>query len=279
LALGFSARDSSFTNYDTKRGWFTPGLTFDVGELSSLQLRYTFENSEMVGRADTAVGAVIASEIAQDKRSSSMLGATYTYDSRRSGLDPTRGVLLQLGVDAAGLGGDNEFVKATARATAQQLAFSEEVTLKATLEMGAFHWTGDGFSRTVDRFLLGPRIFRGFEPAGIGPRDLSNGADDAIGGNFYAVARFEADFPVGLPEELGIRGGLFYDVGNLWDVSDVNTAGGQIVGAGGSLRHVIGVSILWTTPFGPLRFNFSNALSKEEFDKEQSFDVTLQARF
>ena len=93
------------------------------------------------------------------------------------------------------------------------------------------------------------------------------------------MAKFEAEFPLGLPEELGIRGGIFYDVGNLWDLSNVDTTGGNIVGADGSARHVIGLSILWDTGFGPLRLNFSEALKKETFDKELSFDLTIQARF
>jgi outer membrane protein insertion porin family len=42
---------------------------------------------------------------------------------------------------------------------------------------------------------------------------------------------------------------------------------------------VIGFSVLWTTGLGPLRFNFSKALKKEDYDQEQSFDLTLQARF
>ncbi|WP_372572848.1 outer membrane protein assembly factor BamA [Ruegeria jejuensis] len=279
LALGYAARDSSFSNYDTRRVFFTPGVTFPVGELSSMQFRYDWGQSEMRQRDDQTVGAVIASEIAQGKRTASGLGLSYVYDSRRSGLDPTAGVLFRADVDTAGLGGDDKYVKAVVSSTAQRLAFSEEVTLKATLELGAFHWFGDGNSRTIDRFLLGPRTFRGFDPAGIGPRDLSNGVDDAIGGNYYAVARLEADFPLGLPEEYGIRGGLFYDLGNLWNIDNVDTAGASIVGADGSLRQVVGFSILWTTPFGPLRFNFSKALQKEDFDKEQNFDVTLQARF
>ena len=151
--------------------------------------------------------------------------------------------------------------------------------MRASLELGALQWRGNDFSRTLDRFVLGPNTFRGFEPAGLGPRDLSNGQDDAIGGNYYWVARFESDFPLGLPEELGLRGGVFYDVGNLYNIDNVNTAGANIVGADGSIRHVIGVSVLWTTPFGPLRFNFSQALKKEDFDKEQNFDLTVQARF
>ena len=95
----------------------------------------------------------------------------------------------------------------------------------------------------------------------------------------FVVARFEAEFPLGLPEEYGIRGAVFYDVGNLWDLSDVNLGGNAVDGEGGSFRHVIGVSILWDTPVGPLRFNFTDAIKKEDFDRDQSFDLTLSTSF
>ncbi len=279
LGLGLASTNSSFASYDTSTVFFRPQLTYAIGELSSLRLRYGWDRSEMTQQSNEVNGAVIASEIDQGKRTSSALGVSYVYDSRIGGLNPTAGVLLEVGVDAAGLGGDNEFFKTTARAIAQQRVLNEEVVLRATLELGALNWTGNDFSRTLDRFVLGPNTFRGFEPAGIGPRDLSNGQDDAIGGNYYWVARFESDFPLGLPEELGLRGGVFYDVGNLYNIDNVNTAGADIVGADGSIRHVIGVSVLWTTPFGPLRFNFSQPLKKEDFDREQNFDLTIQAQF
>ncbi|MEX0329722.1 MAG: outer membrane protein assembly factor BamA [Ruegeria sp.] len=279
LGLGLTTTNSSFASYDTKSVFFNPQLSYRIGELSSLRLRYGWDRSEMTQQDNEANGAVISSEIDQGKRTASSLGLSYIYDSRLGGLNPNAGVLFEVGVDAAGLGGDSEFIKTTARAIAQQRVLNEEVVLRATLEMGALNWTGDDFSRTIDRFVLGPSTFRGFEPAGIGPRDLSNGQDDAIGGNYYWVARFESDFPLGLPEEFGLRGGLFYDVGNLYNIDNVDTAGADIVGSGGSIRHVIGVSVLWTTPFGPLRFNFSKALKKEDFDKEQNFDLTIQARF
>ncbi len=279
LGLGINSTNSSFASYDTDRAFFTPQLTYSIGDLSALRVRYGWERSEMTQQGDQVNGAVIASEIAQGERVSSTLGLTYVYDSRLGGLNPNAGVLFELGFDAAGLGGDNKFFKTTARSIAQTRVWNEEVVLRATFEAGALHWSGNDFSRTLDRFILGPSTFRGFEPAGIGPRDLSNGQDDAIGGNYYWVARFESDFPLGLPEELGLRGGVFYDVGNLFNIDNVNTAGANIVGADGSIRHVLGLSVLWDTPFGPLRFNFSKALKKEDFDKEQSFDLTIQARF
>ena len=55
--------------------------------------------------------------------------------------------------------------------------------------------------------------------------------------------------------------------------------GAQAVDDSFSLRSAIGVSVLWDTPIGPLRFNFSRALQKEDYDKEQSFDLTVSTKF
>ena len=117
------------------------------------------------------------------------------------------------------------------------------MTLRASVEGGSLNFQ-KGVNRAVDRFLLSSDVLRGFEPGGIGPRDLTVTDEDPLGGNLYVAARFEAEFPLGLPEEYGITGGLFYDVGNLWDLNDVDLTGGDVVGESGSFRHVIGVSIL-----------------------------------
>ena len=285
VALGFkldyAETNSSYTSYDTERLILQPSLRFPVSENGRMAVRYTLEGIEMIDRdeaPDQTNSATIQNEIDAGALFSSSVGYTYTYDTRRTGLDPTQGMLFEFGQDFAGLGGDNSFIKTSAKIAGEKRIFNEEVTLRATLEGGALAWNS-GTNRAVDRFILGPSIMRGFEPGGIGPRDQSNGADDPLGGNLYAVARFEAEFPLGLPEEYGISGGVFYDVGNLWDLSDVNTTGGTIVGEGGSFRHVVGVSVFWDTPLGPLQFNVSEALKKESFDKEQSFEITLRTTF
>ncbi|WP_300029851.1 outer membrane protein assembly factor BamA [uncultured Roseobacter sp.] len=278
LRLDVAETDSSFTTYETDRFLFQPSLTFPVGENSRLQLRYTFEDSEMLPRETPINGPVIGNDIAQGRLSSSALGYQFTYDTRTSGIDTTSGYLLQFEQDFAGLGGDNKFIKTTGRAVGETRLFNEEIKLRASLEGGLLSFQS-GTNRAVDRFLLNTNIIRGFEPGGIGPRDLSVTGEDPLGGNLYVAARFEAEFPLGIPEEYGIQGGVFYDVGNLWDLSDVNVAGGNIVGEGGSFRHVIGFSVLWDTPIGPLRFNFSEAIKKEEFDRDQAFELTLSTTF
>ena len=280
LNFGYSEEDSSFSTYDSELVFFRPSLTFPLGERSNLTLRAFYNDTEMLTRSGDIPGAVINNEIGQGSQTNMGIGYTYSYDTRLTGLNPNAGVLMEFGQDFAGAGGDSEFIKTTAKIVGQTRDFNEEGILRASLEGGALAWRGNGTtSRVTDRFILGPSLLRGFEPAGIGPRDQSGSANDALGGNLYAVARFEAEFPLGLPEELGVRGGVFYDIGNLWDLDDVDTAGGTIVGEGGSTRQVIGLSLFWTTPLGPLRFNFSHALEKETFDIDQSFDFTLSTDF
>ncbi|KZZ70353.1 outer membrane protein assembly factor BamA, partial [Sulfitobacter sp. HI0129] len=278
LTLDYAETDSSFATYNTERLVFQPSLTFPVSENGRVQLRYTAEDIEVTARDTPVHGLVIADDIAAGSQLSSSLGYTYTYDTRLTGLDPTMGMLFQIGQDFAGIGGDSSYIKTTAKVIGEKKIFNEDVTLRATLEGGALAWNS-GNNRVVDRFILTPSILRGFEPGGIGPREISATRDDPLGGNLYVAARFEAEFPLGLPEEYGINGGVFYDVGNLWDLSDVNLNSASVVGESGSFRHVIGVSVFWDTPVGPLQFNVSEALKKETYDKEQKFEITLRTDF
>ncbi|KEJ88367.1 outer membrane protein assembly complex, YaeT protein [Sulfitobacter donghicola DSW-25 = KCTC 12864 = JCM 14565] len=284
LELDYSEENSSFSTYDSNRLRFRPTLTFPVSENGRLQLRYTAEQTEVTAREDETDdgsdfhGTIIQGDIDAGSLISSSIGYEYSYDTRRTGLDPNAGVLFRFSQDFAGIGGDQEYIRTVAKLVGEKKIFNEEVTLRATLEGGALAWRG-GTNRSVDRFLLSSSQLRGFEPGGIGPRDGNATEGDSLGGNLYVVGRLEAEFPLGLPEEYGIRGGVFYDVGNLWDLSDVNLNGGTALGESGSFRHVIGVSIFWDTPVGPLQFNISDAIRKEEFDREQKFEITLQTQF
>jgi outer membrane protein insertion porin family len=282
LELDYSETNSSFSAYDSTRFKFEPSLSFPVSESGRLRLRYSAEQIEVTNRNEEDGpqfnGAIIQQDIDAGELISSSIGYQYTYDTRRTGLDPNAGVLFRFSQDFAGIGGDQEYIRTVARVAGEKKFFNEELTLRASLEGGALAWNG-GTNRAIDRFILSTNQMRGFEPGGIGPRDTNATESDTLGGNMYVVGRVEAEFPLGLPEEYGARGGVFYDVGNLWDLSDVNLAGNTASGASGSFRHVIGVTLYWDTPFGPLQFNVSDAIRKEEFDREQKFEVTLQTEF
>ena len=276
LGLSYLETNDQIGNYDTAIGRFQPSLSFPVSDNGSLSVRYTALQSEIT---NATAGGVITAEAAQGKVLNSSLGYTYTFDSRRTGLNPNAGFRLEFGQDFGGLGTTNRFIKTTAKAVAQTLVLNEEVTLRATLEGGMLNYQ-QGNSRIVDRFFMGPEVMRGFAPGGIGPRENDGGTiNDALGGNMFAVARFEAEFPVGLPEEYGISGGVFMDVGSVWNVGNTSAATGSILYDDFSTRSVVGVSLFWDTPVGPLRFNFSKPISKRAFDKEQNFNLTLSTTF
>ncbi|MGB1326324.1 MAG: BamA/TamA family outer membrane protein [Paracoccaceae bacterium] len=44
-------------------------------------------------------------------------------------------------------------------------------------------------------------------------------------------------------------------------------------------RQVAGATVFWATPIGPLRFNWTRAIQKEEFDEANNFEFTLSTRF
>ena len=150
---------------------------------------------------------------------------------------------------------------------------------------------GGGSTSIIDRFQLGGNTLRGFEAFGIGPRDVSadpanpgTNFNSALGGNFYALARLEASFPIGLPEEYGVYGGVFFDAGSVWGLNQPSTtSGGNTFTASSSsfeLRSAIGVSIFWDTALGPLRFNFAKPLEYVRgVDRTESFNFTVDTRF
>ncbi len=275
LLTSYAETQRQFSQYNTSALKIRPQLSFPLSEQTRLGVRYQYAESKL-SNASLSTGAVIGEELALGNISESGLGYTLSFDSRRTGLDPDAGVLARIEQDFSGLGGDTTSLKTTGLISGEMKVLGEEVTLIGTIEGGMLSYS-KGQSRVVDRFQLGSGIMRGFEPGGIGPReyDSVNGVNDALGGDKFAAVRLEALFPIGLPEEYGITGGVFYDVGNLWGL-EYNSA--DIQYEKGAWRQAAGVSIIWITPVGPFRFNFSRAIAKELLDTANDFELTLATR-
>ena len=282
LGFGFniSQNDTNQQNaaYDTENLKLQPYIMFPLGERSKIKIDYSISQTDLSNPGN--VGSIITDEVNEGSVTSSSVGYTYSHDTRLYNSSSDSGLLIQLGQQFTGLGGDKTALKTALKAAAYRTTFNEEVKLKAVIEAGSLTYTS-GDSRVTERFSLGSRKMRGFKAGGLGPRECLNqicGADnnDALGGENFAVARFEAEFPLGLPQEYGMTGGLFYDIGNLWSLSKVNN---NVLYEEGAWRQAIGASLFWKTPIGPLRFNFSEVLVKELYDKDESFDLTISTRF
>lgn len=271
IDLGYKTTDNDDEDflYGTTVGSFRPRIGFPVSENGRVSLYYAYQYTDIYDV--TTASTYIIDDAAQGGIGTNALGYTYSYDTRRTGLNPNAGVLVRFGQEFGF--GDATYVETTAEVTGQTLVLNEEVTLRATLEGGLLHYS-DGNSRITDRYFLGSSIMRGFDAGGIGPRDIATG--DALGGNAFAVMRLEAEFPLGLPEEYGISGGVFFDYGSVWDTG-LNTA--DIEYDDFTPRAVVGVSIFWDTPIGPLRFNFTEPLDAQPNDETKQFDVTISTSF
>ncbi len=279
IGAGYTTTDSQDATYDTTTALFRTGLSYPLGEFSRIGLRYRLSNDELGINDPDATSEILINEA--DSAVTSAIEYSWSYDTRGRGLDPTRGIALRFAQEYAGLGGDVEHIKTTFAVIGEQDVFNEEVTLIAALEGGHIIGLGDSGTRINTRFFNNQRQLRGFEAGGIGPRD-TNASDDPLGGNSYVAVRLEAQFPlIFLPEEYGMRGAVFADAGSVWDLDDTNggTSGNDPVDDGFNLRSVVGFGLLWDTQIGPLRFNFTRALSSEPYDREQSFDFTIQTRF
>lgn len=290
LAARFSAyyriSENDNSDYSMRLAGIEPSLEFPIAPNTRLNVGFKVGQEELYDIDPLNSSAILVAE--EGKQDSFGLTYALSYDTRRTGLNPNGGIRLRFGQEFYGLAGDVEALKTTAVATAETRVFNEEWTLRAEIEGGAYNALNGTVSRVTDRFF--GNEMRGFENRGIGPRDLDVENEDPLGGNYYAVARFEAEFPLGIPEEYGITGGLFLDVGSVWGLD--NTNGGLEAGCtdldgdgecqvddSASLRSAVGFSVFWTTPIGPLRFNFSKALVQEDYDIEQNFDLTVSTRF
>ncbi len=274
LGLSYGETDNQGAAYDTRNFDITPSLSFPLSEYSRLSVRGNVSATEMLNPG--TVGSIVEDEITRGRLDDAGFGFTYRYDTRGVGLDPSSGIAVIYNQDFGGMAGDKgTFSKSTIRTIGERAIMNEDVVLRGVLEAGLLHQAG-GSSRVTDRFFLPATVLRGFEFAGMGPRQRDGTINDALGGNKYTVAKFEMDFPLGLPEEYGMSGGAFYHAGNLWDTG---ASGNRLLYDNGAWRHVVGATLYWTTPIGPLRFDFTRALKKETHDEERTFDMSIATRF
>ena len=99
-------------------------------------------------------------------------------------------------------------------------------------------------------------------------------------------------FPVGIPNLLG---SLFAEVGTVglldeneqFDTGIDPVTGEQLTDEAFytrtiddlDIRAMLGASVFWESPFGPIRFDFTKPLSQFDYDDRKSFQFTTRTRF
>ena len=248
-------------NYEQATTGFSVRAGVPLSEYMSLVGSYTLNydvievGDSFFGPADAAgnrqcIGGLFLCEVV-GKRTSSILGATLSFNNLDSSFRPTRGESISLSTEFAGLGGSVKYLRMRGKAAKYWNVFDGfifSLSAEGGWIKGLADRTGAGVDdvRLNDRFFLGEPQFRGFDIRGVGPRvvglpyvdadndpatpltvlDLDTArsenrlSDDAIGGNAYYLTRAELEIPLGSgARELGLRPSIFVDAGALFNVT------------------------------------------------------------
>ena len=271
--LDLEPRQSSFTSNESSiRTGFGFKLGNDTRLITSLKIL-----EEKISVPISSNSLILKED--QGKISKSELSFDYLIDGRDSIIKPKNGFLLRSDITISGLGSRNSFIKASARGKIYNSFFDDLITLTGELEGGVMQMQ-NGFSRTVDRFSLGGRSLRGFQYGQIGPRE----GDEPLGGENYAVSRIEANFPIGLPKELGFYGGIFAEAGSLWglnyDKEKIEIDANDLKSVDSKIRSSVGFTLYWSTPIGPLQFNWAKPQQYlSGVDKTENFSFNIASQF
>tara|TARA_R110002049_G_scaffold15993_4_gene64570 strand:- start:3389 stop:5671 length:2283 start_codon:yes stop_codon:yes gene_type:complete len=257
------------SGYDLERTGFVLRSGFPIREYVRGDVFYSLVNEKI---DNLALNAPVAIQKAAGEYLISSVGYTITISDLDDTLFPTTGSKYTFGQTLSGIGGDVRSLATNASYIRFFPVYENDVVLSTGITGGYIFGLGEDVI-LAQRYNVGGRNFRGFDNRGIGPRDLASG--DALGGNAYFVATAELRFPVGLPDEYGVLGRTFLDVGTLTTIDDSDP--GIVDDA--SIRAAVGVGLNWVSPFGPIQINVAVPLLKEDYDKEEIFQLDFGTRF
>ena len=121
-----------------------------------------------------------------------------------------------------------------------------------------------------ERLNIPSKRLRGFESGKVGPKD----GNDFIGGNYVTALNFNSSLPQIMPNAQNLDVSLFFDAANIWGV-DYDSS----INDGSKIRSSIGIGVDWYTVVGPLTFSFSEVISKENTDVDETFRFNIGTSF
>lgn len=205
------------------------------------------------------------------------------YNSLDNMQIPRSGLYVKVAQEFAGLGGEAKYLKTYGKVMSYT-TLSDQYDIIALLSGGAgfMHENSVNGARVFDMFKSDNDLVRGFKYNGIGPRQQSgSGATYFIGGSKYMKASAEIQYalPI-LTDSLGMRGAVFADAGTVYDNPYVRDEKEQPVKNNKMfIRSSLGVSLMWASPIGPLRFDYAVPLRKEKGDLTEAFNFGVSSKF
>lgn len=263
---GLYTQDSPFSSTNTG---FSTRLTASVTDRVAMSLQYYYKYHSVHNVGNNASRYIKEQE---GEHFDSSVGYGIIYSSLDNTYMPRSGIYTRLNQSLSGIGGNLHYVKTEASSTHLYNVLKKlhpDLIFKVKLTGGyVFAYKGQQV-KIGQRFFVGSNEIRGFSSTGIGPRDTET--LEALGGKMYYSATAQLDFPIGLPEHLGIRGSVFCDLASLSGLDYAHTDGYKT----STLPRVsIGFGFSWRSPFGPIRVDFGFPLVMEKFDVRDTMRIT-----
>ncbi|MEJ2508998.1 MAG: outer membrane protein assembly factor BamA [Gammaproteobacteria bacterium] len=266
------AAQASLTNYTTNSKGGSVNYGIPLSETDRFNVGLGYERTELITGTNTAQAIKDFVTTNGNKYSNYKLNASWTRDSRNRAIFADRGGVLVFSTDVSTPPSDLEFYKVSMRAQ-HYFPLGKNVTLSVDGQVGY----GTGFGKTKilppfeNYYAGGSNSVRGFKSNSLGPRDpLTN---DPIGGNARIVGNMELIFPSPFAKNSkSVRLSTFLDAGQVYDT----TNGGVDLN---NVRYSAGVSMIWLTPVGALKFSLASPLNAKPGDDTQAFQFTLGSPF
>jgi outer membrane protein insertion porin family len=204
----------------------------------------------------------------------STVGSTLTYSTLNNPKNPHEGLRASLSQDIAGVPGSADFLRTTADVRYYH-DFGNDIVGSVRAQGGYITTYGGKTLPLMSGFMGGPQLVRGFAPNGFGPRDVTPGTtQDNLGGTRYWTTSAELESPLpGLPQEIPLKTAVFADAGSLWGYKGATSFPGLsqslTVADSKTVRSSVGSSLIWDSPFGPLRVDYAYPLTKAPTDITQ----------
>lgn len=227
---------------------------------------YSFADTTL---KDVSDAASIVIKRSQDINVSSALLLSLSRDTRNSYYSPTSGSINQISVEYAGgiLGGDAEFTKVQG-STSWFFPLYLDFVFHFKASAGQAFENKDDKLPVYEHFYLGGlNSIRGFETSHVSPIDPETG--ERIGGDKMWYSNIEIIFP--LFEELGLKGVVFTDFGNVYDVDEDWDFG--------KIKKSAGVGFRWLSPVGPLRLEWGYNIDPEPDEDDAVWDFSIGGAF
>ncbi len=272
MSLSFRNRNAArqrVNNFRTNSGSLNISYGVPLSEFNTLSLGYGLSFVEILPSTvnpSRDVTEFLDANDGQTRYNNFTLNSSFSHDTRNRTVFATAGSQQTIGVNLTAPGSDLEYYKIR-YVTNTYFGLTNATTLLLRSNLGY----GSGYGKTgalpfFERYFAGGiRTVRGYDTNSLGPRDPESGF--TIGGNMRVTAGADYIFPIPFVEKppSSVRLSLFLDIGNVF-LDNLNTYNAPVGDNGfqaNQLRSAYGLSLVWLSPIGPLRFSYAQTINDQ----------------